>query len=60
MSKQNNKMVRLHFKEKAPEREEYADMERIDFLIQNGLPLNNKEYGKKHFSKRVNGPKTPK
>ena len=33
MSKQNNKMVRLHFKEKTPERGEYADIERIDFLI---------------------------
>ena len=60
MEKQNNKMVRLHPKEKAPEREEYADMERIDFLIQNGLPLNDKKYGKKHFSKRVNGAKNPK
>jgi len=60
MLKQNNKMVRLHFKEKTPERGEYADIERIDFLINNELPLNDKKHGKKHFSKRVNGPKTPK
>jgi hypothetical protein len=47
-------MVRLNPKDKPPIKGKYPNIDEIDFLINNDLPLNN-ENGRKQFSKKNNG-----
>jgi len=52
--KRRNNMVRLNPKDKPPIKGKYPNIDEIDFLINNNLPLNN-ENGRKQFSKKNNG-----
>ena len=52
--KRKNKMVRLNPKEKTPIKGKYPNIDEMNFLINNDLPLNN-ENGRKQFNKKNNG-----
>ena len=46
--KRKNKMVRLNPKEKPPIKGKYPNIDEINFLINNDLPLNNEKFNRKN------------
>ena len=51
--KRKNKMVRLNPKEKPPIKGKYPNIDEINFLINNDLPLNNEKFNRKNNGKGV-------
>ena len=46
--KRKNKMVRLNPKEKPPIKGKYPNIDEMNFLINNDLPLNNEKFNRKN------------